>query len=52
MNWFRKALLLKTIKMCEEKWIWYFCGFTIRQYGFGIIWRKKIDQALKGQKGE
>jgi hypothetical protein len=35
-----KAQLGKTVKMCKD-WTWYFCGFTIGQYGFGIIWRNK-----------
>lgn len=38
----KKGFLDKTIKMCGDKWKWFFCGFTFRQCGFGFIWRKRI----------
>ena len=36
----KKALLSKTIGMTKD-WDYFFCGLCIRQWGLGIIWRKK-----------
>lgn len=49
ITFYRKALLSKTIKMTKN-WEHFFCGLCIRQWGVGIIWRKKIKQnALDSQ---
>lgn len=39
---FWKAPLSKAIRMFSS-WEYYFSGITIKQFGFGIIWRKRKE---------
>jgi len=46
INVFKKAPLGKLIKT-DQKWNYYFCGITINQCGFGIVWREKNKESKK-----
>lgn len=45
---FRKGPLSKLIRM-HSMWEYYFCGITIKQWGFGIVWRKKKVEEASGK---